>query len=497
MKNLLLSIIVLVSLSPLSLIGQSISFSPDTGQQNDSFGVTVTGVGTNFIASSTTCVQILASPTISLTSVNASSTTILTGNIGISSNTTVGTYDAIVYQGAGCSGTPYTCSDCFTITDLPGSISSSSPSNGEQGVHQTGVVINGFSTDFTSNTTCVQILASPATIDATNINVTNATTLEADFSIPPNTTPGSYDIRVYEGAGCSGDSYICNNCYTVNNASMTMNPNEGSQNSTFGVTISGSGFNFTQASWVSAQVMASPTIINLTGINIVSSSTITGTIAIPSSTLIDVYNVNVDDGDNFVPQSCTDCFAVTTFVPVELIRFDGKVKDRDILLSWATATESNSAYFSIERSTNGQAWRSIGQLKAAGESQQVIEYQFTDTNPVNGVNYYRLHQVDIDGTEDYSETISVNYKYRKQAIQVFPNPTSTSVNLSIFSQNNRLVDFNIIDVTGQSVLRQNAIQLVKGTDQITLATETLDAGIYFIQVIDENGAFEAKQFIKL
>jgi hypothetical protein len=84
-------------------------------------------------------------------------------------------------------------------------------------------------------------------------------------------------------------------------------------------------------------------------------------------------------------------------LPVEMIYFDAsKLKSANIL-QWATASEQNSLVFDIEHSVNGTEWRQIGEVAAAGNSTEKIEYQYTDNTPANSINYYRLIQRDIDG----------------------------------------------------------------------------------------------------
>jgi hypothetical protein len=98
---------------------QTISFSPSSGERGSSFGVTVTGIGTSFIASSgilTSCVQIFASPSLlQLTGVNVVNSTTLTGTLNIPMGHSAGVYDGRAYRGNDCAGDQYNCTDCFTI----------------------------------------------------------------------------------------------------------------------------------------------------------------------------------------------------------------------------------------------------------------------------------------------------------------------------------------------------------------------------------------------
>ncbi|MCB0686314.1 MAG: hypothetical protein KDC53_07310 [Saprospiraceae bacterium] len=108
---------VLVLFSWLSIFSQTISFSPNSGERGGtSFGVTVTGTGVSFVTSTTSCVQIFAQPsTLSLTNVQVTGSSSLTGTLNIPLTHEAGTYDARVYQGPGCTGPQYDCTNCFTV----------------------------------------------------------------------------------------------------------------------------------------------------------------------------------------------------------------------------------------------------------------------------------------------------------------------------------------------------------------------------------------------
>nr|MDQ3099828.1 hypothetical protein [Bacteroidota bacterium] len=99
-----------------------------------------------------------------------------------------------------------------------------------------------------------------------------------------------------------------------------------------------------------------------------------------------------------VAQDCTP-------LPVELIAFHAEPIDRSIRLFWTTGSESGSSHFEIERSGDGNDFRSIGRMNAAGHSSHINNYQFDDTDPIAGANYYRLRKVDEDGSADLSQVI--------------------------------------------------------------------------------------------
>jgi hypothetical protein len=96
------------------------------------------------------------------------------------------------------------------------------------------------------------------------------------------------------------------------------------------------------------------------------------------------------------------------FLPVELLEFDAVPNDGAVKVMWATGSELGSAYFVVERSGDGETFTPIGEVAAAGESSSLIRYHFVDDQPLFGTSYYRLRQVDQDGSTAFSRIASVD-----------------------------------------------------------------------------------------
>lgn len=111
-------------------------------------------------------------------------------------------------------------------------------------------------------------------------------------------------------------------------------------------------------------------------------------------------------------------------LPVTLVDFNAKRVDKVIELDWATASEQNNSHFIIEKIVSNNQFTAIGKVDGAGNSLVLLNYQFTDQNPLYGYNYYRLRQVDFDGKYSLSPVVSVNYNFEKQ-LSVYPNPVNT------------------------------------------------------------------------
>lgn len=170
----------------------------------------------------------------------------------------------------------------------------------------------------------------------------------------------------------------------------------------------------------------------------------------------------------------------TSPLPIELVKFNCLIlPDKNIALKWITATEMNSHYFDIERSSDGLDFNKIGNVQAAGNSYTTTHYLFNDTNPLSKISYYRLKAVDVDGSYKYSDICSVSLDDLGNGISIYPNPTNSSITIdftnidAISSQ-----DYEITDITGKKIEVPYALL----ADKITIDLSNLQSGIYFIEV---------------
>lgn len=167
-------------------------------------------------------------------------------------------------------------------------------------------------------------------------------------------------------------------------------------------------------------------------------------------------------------------------LPVELLNFKATKERKEILLSWQTASEQNSDYFSVERSTDGREFIRLGQVKAMGTSLETHNYNLIDKNPATGMNYYRLKQVDKDGQFTYSKIISVGYDHN--TLSFYPNPAKKSI-----SFNKAVESVTIHGMQGKEVLN-----LINVTSSIDIST--LQPGIYVVDV--NHGAYKGRLVVE-
>jgi hypothetical protein len=163
-------------------------------------------------------------------------------------------------------------------------------------------------------------------------------------------------------------------------------------------------------------------------------------------------------------------------VPVELISFSASVSGNLILLKWMTATELNNYGFEIQKKYDNTVFRTIGFVTGAGTTSETKEYQFADKNILEGINNYRLKQVDFDGSFSYSDELLVNYNIPNEfsLSQNYPNPFNPTTNLEFQIPTSGLVSLKVFDVLGNEVA--------------TLVDEEKPAGRYTLEFSAKGGS---------
>lgn len=182
---------------------------------------------------------------------------------------------------------------------------------------------------------------------------------------------------------------------------------------------------------------------------------------------------------------CPPIFSTT---PVVLTEFEGRVATYTNLLNWNTASEENALEFNVERSIDGKQFQQIGTVKAAGNSSSPTAYTFTDEHPIDGANYYRLNQRDIDGQEHLSNTIKV-VRSGINGIKVYPNPIKNTMKVDLSLATSQLVDIQILDLSGRQI-NQHSFKGTQGLNHFEVPTNQLDKGTYFVKILKNNSSLE-------
>ncbi len=189
-------------------------------------------------------------------------------------------------------------------------------------------------------------------------------------------------------------------------------------------------------------------------------------------------------GQTFTATKNVDVLTTPCALPIELLSFSVFKINNGALLKWQTATEQNSDYFIIEKSTDGITFKEAGRVKAAGNSNAILSYSFTDEAFISGTVYYRLKEIDFDGLYTYSNTQQLRQSGSGFAT-LFPNPSDQSFNLIISAGS---VKANLKTVTGSFIAE---IKLEEnGTASFG---NELASGIYILELRSEDSV----EFIKL
>ena len=167
-------------------------------------------------------------------------------------------------------------------------------------------------------------------------------------------------------------------------------------------------------------------------------------------------------------------FCTNAVAPVTFISFTGKKINNAVVLNWSTALELNNQKFVVERSSDLYQWETLGEIAGAGNSSSIHNYSFTDFEALQGNSYYRLRQVDYNGTSAYSTIITVQEKLQQINISVSPNPFDDA--FTIQSNSTEKNNVFIHDVLGRLVYETS---FENGS---TTINPPIPAGTYIITV---------------
>jgi hypothetical protein len=195
-----------------------------------------------------------------------------------------------------------------------------------------------------------------------------------------------------------------------------------------------------------------------------------------------------DIGNDYAIDEITLTKAPAATVPVQLVSFYASKKDNAVLLQWNTANETNNKEFVAEHSIDAVNWKAIGAVAAQNNSNG-SSYNLIHAQPVNGVNYYRLKQVDADGKFQYLPVRRLVFG-KNNTLLVYPNPAKDVVTV----QNAQTITaITIYNQTGQLVMQ---VPLAVNTNTIELNVGRLKTGVYNLQVTHADKTTERTKLVK-
>ena len=173
-------------------------------------------------------------------------------------------------------------------------------------------------------------------------------------------------------------------------------------------------------------------------------------------------------------------------LPIKTTTISAKINVGAIAVNWHTSTELNTSHFIIQHSTDGSSFTDIGTVKAVGSGAN--GYQFTDNNPTNGINYYRLQSVDKDGASTFSMLVSVQLNIDNNKLVIYPNPARDVATV----KGSHITSIEMLDNIGKLV----KVVSLKDATNPTLSVSGLPAGVYHLRIHSTNGNVSGIGFIK-
>jgi endonuclease YncB( thermonuclease family) len=184
-------------------------------------------------------------------------------------------------------------------------------------------------------------------------------------------------------------------------------------------------------------------------------------------------------------------------IPVELTAFTASTSGESVDLRWSTASETNNAGFDVERSTDGETFTTIGFESGVGTTEEAQSYRFVDRDaPFSTTLFYRLRQVDTDGTFEYSPVVEVQVTPSAVALlPVAPNPVSASARLRYELPEATVVRLQVFDLLGRRVATLADGEKPAGRHEVTWTGSRLAPGTYFVRL--QAGSTAQTQMLRL
>lgn len=174
-----------------------------------------------------------------------------------------------------------------------------------------------------------------------------------------------------------------------------------------------------------------------------------------------------------------------TPLPVELLSFNAEPEEPGARIHWSTASEQNSSQFLVQRSADLSDWDVVATVPAAGTSNTVLDYQAYDPTPRTSVTYYRLEQVDLDGSVHYSPVVSLSPDVSSE-VMLWPNPVTDLLNITTTEEPH--LNVRMLDMQGRIVL----VHSPANTHHTSLDLNALRPGTYLVHIETEGGAIQQR-----
>ena len=193
----------------------------------------------------------------------------------------------------------------------------------------------------------------------------------------------------------------------------------------------------------------------------------------------------------FGPITSSDIIMYSTNanLPVELLYFHATCMGDAVQFEWATASETNNEYFTIERSTDAVNYEEVARIQGAGTTSQRSDYSFMADNNSSSMTYYRLRQTDIDGKYEIFTPVALQCS-AEQATDIDPYPVPARDMVNIISNGENMSRVEVYTIQGSRIMSREA----EGT-RTQINVSTFAAGAYIVKVTTETGVTISRKLI--
>jgi len=185
-------------------------------------------------------------------------------------------------------------------------------------------------------------------------------------------------------------------------------------------------------------------------------------------------------------------------LPIQLINFTAVKNSVNALIVWSAVHEMDNDYYRLQRSADGVHFTDITNIKAVTNGSGTAAYQYTDDNIYNlavGHLYYRLQQVNKNGTSTFSKAVLLQLSNAAFETQIIPNPIVARLNLTIFVDKRTSAGILITDGSGRKILADNK-KLAATANNLSYNTSAWQTGLYFITVSLADGSITTRRIMK-
>lgn len=223
-----------------------------------------------------------------------------------------------------------------------------------------------------------------------------------------------------------------------------------------------------------------------------------GNTAIVATSYIHPNGQNIQGTDGVSgqgPSAGTVTITCLGSLPIHLINFKAVLLDQEVKLVWSTATEKDNHGFDIERSADNRNWTTLGFVPGHGTTAEKSEYAFTDDHPLAGVNYYRLKQMDTDGSFQHTPMVVADVHANALQFDIFPNPsTDGTLTFRTVSQREGEAQVEIWDWAGYKVWNETQ-RLWEGTTVWPVPMTNFPKGTYSVRLQMPDGTVQFKKIV--